>query len=55
MRFRQGYGGQVYADGHGPAYAYTPAGRLQSRWWVRVDGSGRRWMLVAGCWLLDAG
>jgi len=30
---------KVYADGTGPAYTYTPAGRLQSRAWVRTDGS----------------
>ena len=31
---------KVYADGNGPSYAYTPAGRLASRAWVRLDGNG---------------
>ncbi len=26
---------KTYADGHGPSYTYTPAGRLQTRAWVR--------------------
>jgi len=26
---------KAYADGNGPAYTYTPAGRLQTRVWVR--------------------
>ena len=26
---------KLYADGHGPSYTYTPAGRLASRVWVR--------------------
>jgi RHS repeat-associated protein len=26
---------KVFADGHGPSYSYTPAGRLASRVWVR--------------------
>jgi RHS repeat-associated protein len=26
---------KVYADGHGPSYTYTAAGRLQSRLWAR--------------------
>jgi len=30
---------KVYADGTGPSYTYTPAGRLQSRAWVRTDAS----------------
>jgi hypothetical protein len=25
-----------YADGHGPSYVYTPAGRLQTRTWART-------------------
>ena len=29
---------QVYADGKGPVYAYTPAGRLASRTWARQVG-----------------
>jgi RHS repeat-associated protein len=31
---------KVYADGTGPAYSYTPAGRLQSRTWMRSDTNG---------------
>jgi RHS repeat-associated protein len=31
---------KVYADGSGPAYAYTPAGRLQTRTWARTDANG---------------
>lgn len=27
-----------YADGQGPSYAYTPAGRLQTRTWARTVG-----------------
>ncbi len=26
---------KAYADGHGPSYTYTPAGRLQTRTWAR--------------------
>jgi RHS repeat-associated protein len=31
---------KVYADGNGPVYAYTPAGRLQTRTWARTDANG---------------
>jgi YD repeat-containing protein len=31
---------KTYADGNGPTYTYTPAGRPQSRAWMRTDGSG---------------
>ncbi len=32
--------GKAYADGNGPTYAYTPAGRLATRTWARsVNGS----------------
>ena len=31
---------KTYADGNGPSYTYTAAGRLLSRTWVRTDGSG---------------
>jgi len=31
---------KAYADGNGPSYMYTPAGRLASRAWVRTDSSG---------------
>ena len=27
--------GKTYADGHGPSYGYTAAGRLASRTWAR--------------------
>jgi RHS repeat-associated protein len=30
--------GKTYADGHGPSYTYTPAGRLAMRAWVRLAG-----------------
>ena len=28
---------KLYAGSNGPVYAYTPAGRLQARTWVRTD------------------
>jgi len=31
---------KTYADNHGTAYAYTPAGRLQTRTWARTDANG---------------
>ena len=31
---------KAYADGSGPVYTYTPAGRLASRTWVRGDANG---------------
>jgi RHS repeat-associated protein len=31
---------KAYADGNGPAYIYTPGGRLQTRTWVRTDANG---------------
>lgn len=31
---------KAYADGQGPTYTYTAAGRLQSRSWVRLDENG---------------
>jgi len=32
---------KVYADGHGPSYAYTPDGKLATRTWARLYGSSR--------------
>ena len=31
---------KAYADGHGPAYAYTADGKLASRTWARKDAQG---------------
>ena len=31
---------KVYVDGYGPAYTYTPAGRLQARSWARTGANG---------------